>query len=219
MFERLPSFGTPFAFLGPMVRLLLLTLLLITAESVALAYRQPPSAQEMTYLDQQIAAQPNNSRLLQMRGLNYAVLGQKDNAIADFKAAQKITPKQVRLYWTLGWALFNLDDPASAMKVWEQAAALADQKKNADPASYATDPDDLPDASWIPCTLAFGYWANGDEAKAIELFDLEAKVNVHYRDHDLFKQETNGWTEKEQTTAMLLFDAWKKRADEQGSHH
>lgn len=202
-----------------MVRIFLLALMLTAAEPVALAYRQPPSPEEMAYLDRQIAGQPNNSRLLQMRGLNYAVLGQKENAIADFKAAQKLTPNQVRLYWTLGWALFNLDDYPSAVKVWEQAAALADQKKNADPTSYATDPDDLPDASWVPCTLALGYWANGDESKAIELFDMEAKVNFRYRDHALFAQETNGWTEKEQTTAMLLFDAWKKKSDELGSHH
>ncbi len=201
-----------------MFRLVFLTLLGISAEPSALAYRPPPSPQEMAYLNQQIAAQPNNSRWLEMRGLDYAVLGQKDQAIADFKDAQKISPHQVRLYWTLGWALFNLNDYPAAVKVWEHAAALADQKKNADPASFATDPDDLPDASWVPCTLALGYWAEGDEAKAVELFGLEAKVNYRYRDHALFAQETNGWTEKEQTMAMLLFDAWKKKADESGGH-
>jgi len=198
-----------------MVRLFFLLLLVIGTESAALAYRPPPTPQEIANLDQQIAAQPGNSRLLQMRGLDYAVLGQKDKAIADFKAAQKITPNQVRLYRTLGWALFNLDDYAEAINVWEHAAALADQKEK----EYtATDPDDLTDGAWIPSTLALGYWASGDEAKALDLFSLVAKVNSHYRDHDLFKQETNGWTEKEQTTALLLFDAWKMKTDQPGSH-
>ncbi len=27
---------------------------------------------------------------------------------------------------------------------------------------------------------------------------MDAKVNFRYRDHDLFKRETNSWTEKEQ---------------------
>ena len=201
-----------------MTRLILLTLLLVGTESTSFAYRQAPSQEEIVYLDQQIAAQPNNSRLLQMRGLDYAVLGQKDKALADFKAAQKITPHQVRLYWSLGWALFNLDDYHSAVNVWEHAAALADQKHNASISPDLDDPDDLTDATWVPCTLALGYWADGDEAKALELFSMEAKVNLHYRDHAAFAQETNGWTEKEQTMALLLFDAWKKKADSAGSH-
>jgi hypothetical protein len=46
---------------------------------------------------------------------------------------------------------------------------------------------------------------------------MVAKANPHYRDHDLFKQETNGWTEKEQTTIMLFFDAWKRAADQSGA--
>jgi len=199
-----------------MSRVLLLTLLLIGAEPVARAYRPPPSPQEMAYLDQQIAAHPGDPRLLQARGLNYAVLGQKDEAIADFKAAQKISPNQVRLYWTLGWALFNLDDYPSAVNVWEHAAALADQKHSSAATSY--DPDELPDATWVPSTLALGYWAEGDEAKALELFGMVAKVNLRYRNHALFEQETNRWTEKEQTKALLLFDAWKQSVDRAGNH-
>ena len=198
-----------------MARLFFFFLLLIGTESAALAYRPPPPQQEIAQLDQQIAAQPENSHLLQMRGLDYAVIGQKDKAIADFKAAQKITPNQVRLYRTLGWALFNLDDYAGALNVWEHAAALADKKSSQD---TGTDPDDLTDAAWVPSTLAVGYWAAGNEAKALELFGMVAKVNYRYRDHDLFAQETNGWTEKEQTTALLLFDAWRLKFDPPGSH-
>jgi tetratricopeptide (TPR) repeat protein len=191
-----------------MSRLLLLAALLLTSGLAAFAHRPPPTTQQVVDLTQRILDDPNNSRLLQMRGLDYAVLGQKKEAIADFKAAQKITPRQVRLYWTFGWALFNLDDYQAAVTVWEHAAALADYKHTLAGAAEPADPDDLTDENWIPCALAVGYWAEGEHAKALELFSMEAKVNVNYRDHDLFEQETNNWTEKEQVMALLLFDEW-----------
>ncbi len=136
-----------FASLPRMARILLFALLLLGVETSAFAYRQPPTPQEMTYLDQAIAVDPSNSRLLQMRGLNFAVLGKKEKAIADFKAAQKLTPNEVRLYWTLGWALFNLDDYAKALTIWEHAAALADQKRAAYKLPDSSDPDELTDCA------------------------------------------------------------------------
>ena len=202
-----------------MFRVFLLILVsLALAETGAFAYRQPPTLEEMAYLDQQVAAQPTNSRPLQMRGLNYAVLGQKDKALADFKEAQKLSPNQIRLYWTLGWALFNLDDYPAAVNVWEHAAALAVKRRTQGTDPVLADPDDLTDESWIPSTLALGYWAEGDQAKAFDYFNMVAKVNYRYRDHDLFAQTTNGWTEKEQTMGMLLFDAWKRTVDKPSSH-
>jgi tetratricopeptide (TPR) repeat protein len=201
-----------------MFRLFFLTMLLLGTGSDVFAHRAPPTPQQMAALDQQIASDPYNSRLLEMRGLNYAVLGNKDKSIADFKAAQKLSPRQVRLYWALGWALFNLEDYPAAVTVWEHGAALADHNNHPDGTLEEADPDDLTDATWIPCALALGYWAEGDHDKAIELFDMEAKVNVHYRDHALFQQETDNWTEKEQVMAMLLFDEWKLRADGRGAY-
>ncbi len=198
-----------------MFRRLFFLVLLLTSGPAALAHRAPPTADQMAALDEKIAADPMNSRLLQQRGLDYAVLGQKDRALADFKAAQKLTPRQVRLYWTLGWALFNLDDYPAAVTVWERAAALCDYKHHGDGVAEAYDPDDLNDATWVPGALALGYWAEGDRDKALQLFDMEAKVNAHYRDHDLFQEITNNWTEKEQVAAMLLFDEWRQR----DAHH
>jgi len=102
-----------------MRRLLLpLAVFVVFAETKAQAYRADPTPQEMADLTRQIAAEPGNARPLQYRGLNYAVLGEKDKALADYKAAQKISPAQHYLYWSFGWALFDTRRPFRSGKTW-----------------------------------------------------------------------------------------------------
>ncbi len=105
---------------------LVLMIFTALAGTKAIAYRADPTPAEMSDLDKEIAAEPGNSRPIQYRGLNYAVLGK---AIADYKAALKISPDQAWLYWSFGWALFDLGDYPSSRKVWQVAATLTKKRR------------------------------------------------------------------------------------------
>jgi cytochrome c-type biogenesis protein CcmH/NrfG len=82
----------------------------IWTQASASAFRPNPTPEEIADLSRRIAADPGNSRNLQYRGLDYAVLGEKDRAIADYQAASKITPVNHYFFWSYGWALFDLGD-------------------------------------------------------------------------------------------------------------
>jgi tetratricopeptide (TPR) repeat protein len=185
--------------------LLPLLILMGTGATNAIAFRPDPTPQEMADLTRQIAEEPGNSRPLQYRGLNYAVLGERDKALADYKAAQKISPTQHYLYWSFGWALFELGDYPSAVQVWENVALQEKEKREIG-------------SQWVPYTLALGYWAKGDKNQAFLYFTKAAKLNYGLRDRDDFEQFTDRWTKKEQTMGMQLFDAWQKEVEKPGNH-
>jgi len=189
-----------------MRRLLLpLAVFVVFAETKAQAYRADPTPQEMADLTRQIAAEPGNARPLQYRGLNYAVLGEKDKALADYKAAQKISPAQHYLYWSFGWALFDLGEYPSAIQVWENVAM---QERAKPEIGYG----------WVFYTLALGYWAEGDKQQAFILYTKAAKIDAKLQDRDSFEAYTDRWTKKEQTIALQLFEAWQKEVERPGSH-
>ena len=187
-------------------RILLLALACLTlTETGLLAFRPPPTPQEIAELTREIAAEPGNSRPLQYRGLDYAVLGEKEKAIADYKAAQKISPSQHFLFWSYGWALFDLGDYPSAIQVWENVIAQEQTKREIG-------------HSWGRYTLALGYWAAGNKNQAFIYFTAAAKQDVKLQDRDTFEQFTDRWTQKEQTIGLQLFDAWQKEIEKPGTH-
>lgn len=184
--------------------LLLVTFLILSGTSV-LAYRPDPTAEEIADLTRQIAAQPGNSRPLQYRGLDYAIMGQKEKALADYKAAQKISPSQHYLFWSFGWALFDLGEYSSAVQVWENVVAQEKQKREIG-------------IDWARYTLALGYWGTGDKKQAFFYFTIAAKQDAELQQRDTFETFTDRWTRKEQTIGLQLFDAWQKEVDKPGSH-
>jgi tetratricopeptide (TPR) repeat protein len=189
-----------------MLRTLLFSIAFLLATTpAALAFRPQPTQAEIDRLTREIADEPGNSRPLQYRGLDYAILGEKEKAIADYRAAAKISPNQHYLFWSYGWALFDLGDYASAVSMWK-AVLLIDK--------------DHPEinTSWILDTLALGYWALGDRANAFGYFTEAAKLDSTFRFRDDFEQFTDHWTQKEQTIGLQLFDAWQKEVERPGSH-
>ena len=189
-------------------------LLLLAATTGAPAFRAPPTPEEMAELTRQIADDPGNSRNLQYRGLNYAILGEKDKAIADYKAAEKLTADKAYLYWSLGWALLDLGDYASALQMWQAAATLYERR--------ASNEDSLHDANadmhWVPYTFAMAYWGEGNRSEAFQYFTISAKQYPAFRNRTNFESFTDHWTQKEQAMGLQLFDAWQKEVDKPGSH-
>jgi len=190
----------------------LLLFFLISSGTSALAYRPAPTPEEMAGMTRQIAADPGNSRPLQYRGLSYAALGEKEKALADYKAAQKISPNQAYLYWSYGWALFDLGDYPAALKVWPVAAVL--YKKRLPRDMY----DEQANLHWVPYTLALGYWGAGDKDNAFLYYTVMAKQFPTFKNRDSFEAFTDRWTQKEQTMALQMFDAWQKEIEKPGNH-
>jgi tetratricopeptide (TPR) repeat protein len=190
-----------------MVRIFLFALFLTISSVSALAFRSAPTQKEIDDLTKQIAEEPGNSRWLQNRGLDYAILGEKDKALADYKAAQKVSPRQLYLYWSYGWALFDLGEYASAIQVWKSAAMMAEDRK---PSGIGR--------GWSLYTLALGYWGAGDKDQAFLYLTEAAKLHAEFRYRDTFEAYTDRWTQKEQTMALQLFDAWQKEVEKLESH-
>jgi len=172
----------------------------------ASAYCAPHTQQEIDQLTREIANDPNNGKLLQERGLFYATMGQKDKAIADYKAALKFSSRKGEVIWSYGWALFDLDQYPQAVEVWKTAALM--EKDH--PISGRT--------GWIAYTLALGYWAADDRENAFAYFTLAAKTHSDLRFRDSFMAFTDHWNQKEQALGLQLFDAWNAEINKPGSH-
>lgn len=180
--------------------LVLASIFLLVSPARSLAFRPPPTPAEIAALTRKIEADPGDADDLRIRGLDYAVLGQKDKAIADYKASLRFSHRPHRVLWSFGWALLDLGEYDAAVQVWENVivAEKTDQELG---------------NRWERYTLALGYWCKGDQAQAFTYFTQAAKADADLRERGSFEFFTSDWTEREQNLALQLFDAWHKEIE------
>jgi len=167
-------------------------LLLVMFAVVGCAHRAAIETPKLAALDKQIAGDPKNAQAFANRGYALALLGDKPAARADLKRAVELNGAAPMLN-QVGWAYFNLGDAKEALRVWTQAADLS--KRNARYDYYS---------------LALGYWANRDVARALENYDLAAKRDERFADWKSLVERTAEWTDTEKREIQAIYTLWSK---------
>jgi tetratricopeptide (TPR) repeat protein len=143
-------------------------------------------------LDEQIRVKPEDAQAHANRGYARAVLGQKTAARTDLRRAVELNNTAPMLN-QVGWAYFNMGDAKEALRVWKLAADLS--KGNARYDYYS---------------LALGYWANGDLARALENYDLAAKRDERFAEWKSLIERTGEWTDTEKREIQAIYSLWSK---------
>jgi tetratricopeptide (TPR) repeat protein len=143
-------------------------------------------------LNARIAAKPDDAQAHANRGYAHALLGHKHAARADLRRAVALNPGAPMLN-QVGWAYFNLGDAREALRVWQQAAQMS--RHNARYDHYS---------------LALGYWANGQLAKALEHYDLAVKRDERFGDWKSLMERVAEWTDVEKRAIQAIYSRWSK---------
>ena len=166
--------------------------LLLAFALMGCAHRAQVTTPKLTELNAKIAAKPEDAQAYANRGYANALLGQKQAARADLRRAAELNSGAPMLN-QLGWAYFNLGDAKEALSIWQQAAELS--KHNARYDHYS---------------LALGYWANGEIARALEHYDLAVKRDERFGDSKGLAERTAEWTDTEKRAIQALYSRWSK---------
>lgn len=144
-------------------------------------------------LSSQIEQDPRNAEALADRGFAYAMAQSKSKANADFKKALHLDPKNWRIHWSYGWALFNLSQYDEAIKEWNLSLT-----------------HDGP-ARWMDYAFAVAYWQKGDGLTAISYYDEAVRRNPKtFSTREALLTYTDFWVKKERDTIETVFDAWSR---------
>ncbi|MCD6049356.1 MAG: tetratricopeptide repeat protein [Verrucomicrobia bacterium] len=177
----------------------LLTALLL----VGCAHREPvtkaapaPSATfttpKLDILDSQIKANPSNSQAYSNRGYTLALLGRKEAARADLRKAVELTPNAA-MRNRVGWAYFNLGDYEEAVRQFEQAAEMSQNRSRYDYYSKV-----------------LGYWGTGNHAKAMENYQLAVEREPKFGQFATLEERIAEWTPLEQRAMRETYVLWSK---------
>jgi tetratricopeptide (TPR) repeat protein len=155
-----------------------------------------PRIAELTTMIQQ---QPANSSAWEERGHAYALLGQRDRALADLNKAVSLAPNDDRLLRHTGWTLFNLREFKSALQFWLRAAQISGGQNG---------PDNY--------TVALGYWGMQDLTRAAAYYNRAVAVEKSFGRWKTLEQRVDFWTDFERHAIYEVFDAWRRGYKEHG---
>jgi tetratricopeptide (TPR) repeat protein len=143
-------------------------------------------------LNQQIAANAEDSQAYANRGYTLALLGRKEEARADLKKA--ITLKDTAaMHNRLGWAYFNMGDYADAVREFETGAKLSQNRAHYDYYS-----------------LVLGYWGIGDTKRALENYQLAVERDPRFGEYKTLNERTAEWTLLERRAIHEIYVLWSK---------
>lgn len=147
-------------------------------------------------LNRRIAAHPDETRLLMVRGASFAREHQQAQAMADFRAALAQHPHNVNVRWNYGWALFDLGQDACAIQQWQKAAQL----KGGHPA-------------WLPSAMALAYWRLGDRQLALQWYNAAAQTYPErWGSEQSIMAETSdaNWSDAQRDMFKAMYQRWAR---------
>ena len=145
-------------------------------------------------LNKRVEAYPKDAALLVERGYLYAILGNEVEAMENFNKALILTTNKTSLYWSMGWALVNLNRFQEARDTWSKAWEPSDGK---------------PEPSWVPRAMAIACWKSGNKNEALAWYQRA----VERYPRSLLSLEgikTINWNTREQNWLIEVYEAWKR---------
>ena len=152
-------------------------------------------------LDAILADAPHDVQALVERGYLAARAGNARETQRYYKRAFAVAPANEHAYWSYGWSLLDLGHPTCAIVAWQGAALL-----------HGGHP------SWLPYSLAMGYWRAGDRARAIAWYAVAARsLPQYWGDAKAVKKYTHFWSPRERATIEQIFRSWSATRPPHGS--
>ncbi|HEY1173164.1 MAG TPA: tetratricopeptide repeat protein [Verrucomicrobiae bacterium] len=147
---------------------------------------------KLDILDSQIKANPSNSQAYSNRGYTLALLGRKEEARADLRKAVELTPN-APMRNRVGWAYFNIGDYEEAVRQFEQAAEMSQNRSRYDYYSKV-----------------LGYWGTGNMAKAMENYQLAVEREPKFGQYATLEERIAEWTPLERRAMHETYALWSK---------
>lgn len=150
------------------------------------------SSPKLEILDQQVKANPKDAQAYSNRGYTLALLGRKAEARADLQKAAALKDN-APMHNRLGWAYFNMNDYAEAVREFETAGKQSDHKAHYDYYS-----------------LVLGYWGIGDMKRALENYQLAVERDPRFGEYKTLNERTSEWTPLERRAMHETYILWSK---------
>ena len=164
--------------------------------SVMAAATKKPSVVESTpkleILNQQIKSNPNDAQAYSNRGYMLALLGRKAEARADLQKAVALKDNPP-MHNRVGWAYFNMEDFADAVREFEACAKQGNVRAHYDYYS-----------------LVLGYWGVGGTKRALENYQLAVERDPKFGEAKTLNERIAEWTPLEQRAMHETYVLWSK---------
>jgi tetratricopeptide (TPR) repeat protein len=147
---------------------------------------------KLEILDQQIKMNGADAQAYSNRGYTYALLGRKTEARADLQKAVTLKDNGP-MHNRVGWAYFNMEDYAEAVREFEASARLSNHKAHYDYYS-----------------LVLGYWGIRDMKRALENYQLAVERDPRFGEYKTLNERTAEWTPLERRAMHETYILWSK---------
>jgi tetratricopeptide (TPR) repeat protein len=176
-----------------------LVLALFAVPAAILAQQQPkaadaaPETPRIAELNRKLQAEPNDIWTLEDRAHAYALLGQRNRALADIKRVADLAHDDVALLSRIGWSLFNLRDFKPALDFWLRSGEVCNY-----------------DTYYADYTVALGYWGVQDLTTAAYYYDRAVAKDAEFATWTSLQKRVETWTSLEKQGIYEVFDAWRR---------
>lgn len=150
------------------------------------------SSPKLEILNQQIEFNSENAQAYSNRGYTLALLGRKEEARADLRRAVGLKDT-APMHNRVGWAYFNMEDYAEAVREFEIAAQSSQFRAHYDYYS-----------------LVLGYWGLGDTKRALENYQLAVERDPRFGEYKTLNERTSEWTRLERRAIHEIYVLWSK---------
>ena len=150
------------------------------------------STPKIDVLNQQIQRNPEDAQAYSNRGYVFALLGRKEEAVADLQKAVSLKDNGP-MHNRVGWAYFNLGNYAEAVREFETGAKMSDHRAHYDYYS-----------------LVLGYWGTGETKKALESYQIAVERDPRFGEFKTLNERTAEWTALERRAIHEIYVLWSK---------
>jgi tetratricopeptide (TPR) repeat protein len=147
---------------------------------------------KLEILNQQIKLNASDAQAYSNRGYVLALLGRNVEAHADLERALTLKDN-APMHNRVGWAYFNMQDYACAVREFELAAKLSERKAHYDYYS-----------------LVLGYWGLGKWTQALENYQLAVERDPRFGEYKTLNERTSEWTPLERRAIHETYVLWSK---------
>jgi tetratricopeptide (TPR) repeat protein len=150
------------------------------------------STPKLEILNQQIKSNTNDAQAYANRGYTLALLGRKAEARADLHRAVELKDNPP-MHNRVGWAYFNMEDFADAVREFELSAKQSNSRAHYD--FYS---------------LVLGYWGMGDNKRALESYQLAVERDPRFGEYKTLNERISEWTPLERRAMHETYILWSK---------
>jgi tetratricopeptide (TPR) repeat protein len=150
------------------------------------------STPKLEILNKQIAINPHDAQAYSNRGYTLALLGRKAEARADLMKAVALKDNPP-MHNRVGWAYFNMEDFATALREFDLAAKGSHFGAHYD--FYS---------------LVLGYWGTGNTQRALENYQLAVEHDPLFGEYKSLNERTSEWTPLERRAMHETYILWSK---------